>query len=941
MKRLVAGVLYAFCAITAVHSGDINAQSTAGTSTTTTSSGTTPNLITSGTTHTWYGVTTGPIPADYMPPGSTSAPRYDPSTNSISFSYGSASIGQTYAVNQALASVGAGVKIGGYTYSYDVRNMNGDDRQPGVDSFTVSQLLRGPNNSVLLSSSQYYNTKFEWKTVTGTKTATTPYAIADTSYIQFGVQGVDSGYWGGYFGPQIRNVDMRLNYVAAPVIQHTMGDDGWVNVPLQFGFPFYGKVFTNSFMFDNGVVGFFDPVAGGCNPANGWCGGQQWNSQPFSNNMGNQFSYMIAPLWADLAPNAQTKYLTQGDATYQKYTWENIGQYYDQSKLQTFDLTIKPSGFIGVNYGNVNLNQTNISIGTVGNPALGEYNQIAFHPAGTTITGVPNWSVNNTPDACSANPLSNPSCPGYTNAMCSTNPLYSATCSGYQQAYFNQQCSINPLYNQQCGGYAAAYLDLQCSANPLYSTTCQGYQQASNECSSNPLSHSYCPNYQTATTECSANPLYGSYCPSYTTATSDCSTNPLSHTYCTNYQTESTQCTANPLYASYCPGYTTALNTCSTDPLSNSLCTGYATSTNECSLNQLSHSYCPSYQTSLTTCSTNPLSNTLCSGYQTASTSCTSNALYASYCSGYQTALDTCTTNPLSNTMCTTYQSATASCAANPLTASYCPGYQFAYDCQQDGLYSKQCPNYAEAYAKKYVLNITPTTVTTTATTTENKTTVTTTVVAAATTTESITTQLSSGITDTTVSTVVTTKATSTSSETSPAAAVKLTAPASTTTSTVTTAAASEKKDSGSSKEEKKDEGNKSNGSNTNNTNSGDSKPSDSPKTARQELAERRREAAAKEAVAKGNNLANEMGKAADMEAQKAVQNVVIAAMGFTPGFDTYNRSTLPDANIFYKPYQVYGGQVNVDNRNVGRRLMGGSDAKHQDMVDAQYTRGN
>jgi len=82
------------------------------------------------------------------------------------------------------------------------------------------------------------------------------------------------------------------------------------------------------------------------------------------------------------------------------------------------------------------------------------------------------------------------------------------------------------------------------------------------------------------------------------------------------------------------------------------------------------------------------------------------------------------------------------------------------------------------------------------------------------------------------------------------------------------------------------------------------------------------------------------MGKAADLEAQKAVQNVVIAAMGFTPGFDTYNKSTLPDANIFYKPYQVYGGQVNVDNRNINRRLMSGSDRVHQEMIDSQFKLG-
>ena len=188
MKKLLASVLLGFFSLA-------NAQTVQ----------TTPNLITSGTSHTWYGVTTGAIPAGCATagpcPGGPS-PIYDPATNTVSFSYNSnASIGQTMAINAALANVGAGVKINGYTYSYDVRNMNGDDRQPGIDTFTVSQLLRGPANSVLLSSSQYHNTKFEWKTVTGSKTATTPYAIVDTSYIQFGVQGGDNGYWGGYFGP--------------------------------------------------------------------------------------------------------------------------------------------------------------------------------------------------------------------------------------------------------------------------------------------------------------------------------------------------------------------------------------------------------------------------------------------------------------------------------------------------------------------------------------------------------------------------------------------------------------------------------------------------------------------------------------------------------------------------------------------------------------------
>ena len=62
MKRFLATVLLGFASL-------VNAQTVQ----------TTPNLITSGTTHTWSGVTTGSLPENYMPGGPT--PIYDPATN--------------------------------------------------------------------------------------------------------------------------------------------------------------------------------------------------------------------------------------------------------------------------------------------------------------------------------------------------------------------------------------------------------------------------------------------------------------------------------------------------------------------------------------------------------------------------------------------------------------------------------------------------------------------------------------------------------------------------------------------------------------------------------------------------------------------------------------------------------------------------------------------
>ena len=77
------------------------------------------------------------------------------------------------------------------------------------------------------------------------------------------------------------------------------------------------------------------------------------------------------------------------------------------------------------------------------------------------------------------------------------------------------------------------------------------------------------------------------------------------------------------------------------------------------------------------------------------------------------------------------------------------------------------------------------------------------------------------------------------------------------------------------------------------------------------------------------------MGKVADMESQKQIQNVVIQAMGFTPGFDTYSHFRMID-NTFYKPVTIYGG-TNVDNRNAGRGLFGATDRKHNEMVEGQF----
>jgi len=65
-----------------------------------------------------------------------------------------------------------------------------------------------------------------------------------------------------------------------------------------------------------------------------------------------------------------------------------------------------------------------------------------------------------------------------------------------------------------------------------------------------------------------------------------------------------------------------------------------------------------------------------------------------------------------------------------------------------------------------------------------------------------------------------------------------------------------------------------------------------------------------------------------------------VAAMAQIPrGYEAYSIVTLRDAP-FYKPETIYKNQTTVDNVRVLRGLTGGSDAKHQEMVNSQYKLG-
>lgn len=325
---------------------------------------------------------------------------------------------------------------------------------------------------------------------------------------------------------------------------------------------------------------------------------------------------------------------------------------------------------------------------------------------------------------------------------------------------------------------------------------------------------------------------------------------------------------------------------------------------------------------------------------------CTTNPLYAPSCAGYQAAYteQQCSINPLYSTTCSGYQTAYTQqqCSINPLYSMSCSGYQQAYhdqQCSLDGLYDRTCPNYSTAYATKMLLEQqgTASIVATAGTIARNDP-----ANAPVSTTNVSTTVGSDGAVsvgvsktgDSNVDKAIAPPPPSTNSAGAPAAPVQL-APAP--PAPQQQMAQNEPKGSGNKQEEKRDDAPKGSGGGPSAQNSNAQSSSDKPAapTARQELQAKREAAAKTEAVEKGKNLANEMGKAADMESQKQIQNVVIQAMGFTPGFESYGKAVMIDS-VGYKPFSVYNNQKNIDSR-ANLRMFGGTDILHNQMIESQY----
>jgi hypothetical protein len=355
--------------------------------------------------------------------------------------------------------------------------------------------------------------------------------LANVGNLALEFRGGDSGFWTGYYGPQIRDVRASFNYTAAPPDpcvtnpQSSPSCPGYTIisdnlVPLPNHWTTNGQSINQTYAINQALSSVGAGVV-----IHGFNYGYQYN-------LGSSYSQCTA-FNQDGSCSWTMTFNPRVDVNF-KIRSNTNSLLYDITHSET-----------GANTGNRSRDyqyrfaspQSITSLGTIGYSASAGANSTVFGMYSRAAYTI---------DQCVVDPLSSTTCPGYAQAyldqQCSANALYSNQCAGYAQAYFDQQCSNNALYSAQCPGYAQAYFNQQCSNNALYSTACPGYATAyyNYQCSVNPLYHTGCTGYAQAyfNQQCGLNPLYNSACPGYADAyyVQQCGIDPLYDSGCTGYK---------------------------------------------------------------------------------------------------------------------------------------------------------------------------------------------------------------------------------------------------------------------------------------------------------------------------------------------------------------------------------------------------------------------
>lgn len=138
-------------------------------------------------------------------------PAYNTETGTFIFGYMPGIVNYSLAVNFALANAGTGIKVNGFKYSWEYFNQD-------FSRGTISGSISLTNNKGSVVESYNYpmpQTTQGWTSMSGTQNFSNQYAPASLGNLQVSFAGQDDRFWAGYWGPQVRAIDVRLLYGTA------------------------------------------------------------------------------------------------------------------------------------------------------------------------------------------------------------------------------------------------------------------------------------------------------------------------------------------------------------------------------------------------------------------------------------------------------------------------------------------------------------------------------------------------------------------------------------------------------------------------------------------------------------------------------------------------------------------------------------------------------
>lgn len=170
------------------------------------------------------------------------------------FSYGQDILSQTIAINEALKA--SGVQVDGYNYGWTFRKISNSGRDGDTLRFEVDVK---DSNGDLVETYVYDYSSFvyahdQWFTESGTETFLESYI--DPQSLSMRIIGRDGGFWGGYYGPEVKDVHLSLNYSANPCASNPLYDPSCKGYAEAYAEMIYEQQCTANPLYDIGCAGY-------------------------------------------------------------------------------------------------------------------------------------------------------------------------------------------------------------------------------------------------------------------------------------------------------------------------------------------------------------------------------------------------------------------------------------------------------------------------------------------------------------------------------------------------------------------------------------------------------------------------------------------------------------------------------------------------------------